>query len=144
MTAPTRYQAAPTSSNRTFMELKSRCFALLIDAPAVLIVPLWNWNPKKTTLSNGVVLVLIVPLWNWNSVWSSLTSLIWCSNRTFMELKSSTTEDYPCHLIVLIVPLWNWNSVSTSRLWRMNCSNRTFMELKYGKVKVNGEEYTKF
>ena len=58
--------------------------------------------------------VLIAPLWNWNSAKSTWRNFLWCSNRTFMELK-------------LGIP---------SNLNRpIDCSNRTFMELKFGKWK---------
>ena len=101
--------------------------------------------------------VLIVPLWNWNSRISSLFSSFHSSNRTFMELKF-VFEDFPDFIyFVLIVPLWNWNAILNAHscrwsllvlivpLWNWNTgraysrgtgtyrSNRTFMELKFAR-----------
>ena len=36
------------SSNRTFMELKYNRNSERINGRGVLIVPLWNWNPRKS------------------------------------------------------------------------------------------------
>ena len=119
-------------SNRTFMELKwwtHNCDNLLFH---VLIVPLWNWNGTATCDSIGCCCVLIVPLWNWNlsnallaeflpevlivPLWNwnmadvlSRMFSFFCSNRTFMELKSKTRNKTETTMTVLIVPLWNWN-----------------------------------
>ena len=76
-----------TSSNRTFMELKSWDCCLHTSSWKVLIVPLWNWN--ISTLRFGFLTV--------------------CSNRTFMELKYSTSK---------------------MTVQSVYSSNRTFMELK--------------
>ena len=97
-------------SNRTFMELKwwtHNCDNLLFH---VLIVPLWNWNLSNALLAEFLPEVLIVPLWNWNmaDVLSRMFSFF-CSNRTFMELKSKTRNKTETTMTVLIVPLWNWN-----------------------------------
>ena len=55
-------------------------------------------------------MVLIVPLWNWNKDSSNCCLKLEGSNRTFMELKS--TSDVEAYLQIL-------------------SSNRTFMELKF-------------
>ena len=120
-------------SNRTFMELKSRI----------------------TYQSSCLVNVLIVPLWNWNPRAAHHRGRLECSNRTFMELKLPTDLYSSLTTTVLIVPLWNWNEIPKGEilqalgvlivpLWNWNdggivgsrvrncCSNRTFMELKLG------------
>ena len=126
-------------SNRTFMELK---FCMLLPPMLVfpvLIVPLWNWNYTAVQQSFPQKSVLIVPLWNWN----------------FSELLNGTRISS-----VLIVPLWNWNGLLWHRdrrgafvlivpLWNWNGqmrigsryvprSNRTFMELKSIRRTFNG------
>ena len=73
--------------NRTFMELKSHYPSIWCSGKAVLIVPLWNWNPLPYYKS------------------TSLGSF----NRTFMELKWNGGDRVPTSWTVLIVPLWNWN-----------------------------------
>ena len=82
------------------------------NTPAVLIVPLWNWNwnlPKPLWKRQQV---LIVPLWNWNvSIGEVITTANTRFNRTFMELKSH----------------YGLSALSCSV-----CFNRTFMELKCG------------
>ena len=52
-------------------------------------------------------------------------------NRTFMELKCTSSCTGKTTLVVSIVPLWNWNSVARddNMLWPTSF-NRTFMELK--------------
>ena len=58
----------------------------------VLIVPLWNWNYlRHLEYHLKQRQVLIVPLWNWNKESVVLLSKLICFNRTFMELKCSST-----------------------------------------------------
>ena len=52
--------------NRTFMELKLAKQEGYGGIPAVLIVPLWNWNSLRVRRARTGTQVLIVPLWNWN------------------------------------------------------------------------------
>ena len=118
-------------SNRTFMELKLKNAVQTELKSAVLIVPLWNWNLTSdgiagngSTSSNRTFMelkswdcclhtsswkVLIVPLWNWNISTLRFGFLTVCSNRTFMELKYSTSK---------------------MTVQSVYSSNRTFMELK--------------
>ena len=145
------------SSNRTFMELKctskyaQRYFSCVLIAPLwnwnelystlsfvsrpVLIAPLWNWNGSAVNHFTHQLPVLIAPLWNWNEIEMNVSSTsIICSNRTFMELKSSVTILILAAHNVLIAPLWNWNFgiSNTGSFWIG--SNRTFMELKYKEI----------
>ena len=141
------------SSNRTFMELKSRLEVIRRFNKFVLIVPLWNWNLNLTIVLASWMLVLIVPLWNWNFATLKTPVAEFSSNRTFMELKWHQvfgTNDKgwkvlivplwnwnfcngllsPHNWLVLIVPLWNWNEPENSAGVTPESSNRTFMELK--------------
>ena len=102
-------QSKPTSSNRTFMELKSPCPSELSRIRKVLIVPLWNWNAYLQKATLNPLKVLIVPLWNWNDTERAKMLSRACSNRTFMELKSRCCVRCSSPKWVLIVPLWNWN-----------------------------------
>ena len=75
--------------NRTFMELKCDRDSQINIFYRVLIVPLWNWNRWLVRFYSSQCYVLIVPLWNWNLFFLSLLeTVLWCFNRTFMELKS--------------------------------------------------------
>ena len=96
-------------SNRTFMELKSIKRLLSPSRRCVLIAPLWNWNGAKVRAYSLGIYVLIAPLWNWNILRELTAILLFRSNRTFMELK--------------------WSSSITFATFARR-SNRTFMELK--------------
>ena len=121
--------------------------------PAVLIVPLWNWNPFKASnlctleCSNRTFMEL-----KYSFLLSPFYRLS-CSNRTFMELKllaapwfwwllRSSNRTFMelkfaigiCSIVVsevLIVPLWNWNQEFLKLVELPPRSNRTFMELKF-------------
>ena len=114
------------------MELKySNRFKKMLPL-LVLIVPLWNWNYHSYQKNRSRYRVLIVPLWNWNLVEEAVIIKVLRSNRTFMELKSSSN-----------IPSF-FRTISSNRtfmelkyeryttaLQELNSSNRTFMELKY-------------
>ena len=97
-------------SNRTFMELKLLSDNVVTYLFMVLIVPLWNWNILGLVRTQRFNSVLIVPLWNWNK-----------TDRTGNDVRQP----------VLIVPLWNWNRNQRSEGISRLGSNRTFMELKF-------------
>ena len=40
------------------------------------------------------------------------SNIMFCFNRTFMELKFLQLPSYPCCRCVSIVPLWNWNGLA--------------------------------
>ena len=122
-------------SNRTFMELKWWCRSSLRALSVVLIVPLWNWNSSSRYGRGSGCSVLIVPLWNWNPSRRRYTTIARSSNRTFMELKLTSSPTKYFDEYVLIVPLWNWNTLyNVDYLNGSNSSNRTFMELKFGNI----------
>ena len=101
--------ASSSSFNRTFMELKDASTPLEALLQTVSIAPLWNW--KIFSLLRKVLerVVSIAPLWNWKMmvkiqfgkkrkfqshlygiercICSRISFLLFCFNRTFMELK---------------------------------------------------------
>ena len=75
------------SSNRTFMELKSsrrHQDSASQDSSNRTFMELKSGTKRSKRIRSEV---LIVPLWNWNLDATKVTSLLSCSNRTFMELK---------------------------------------------------------
>ena len=78
----------PARLNCTFMELKFHNVTFNLKAGIVLIVPLWNWNPREPSTPSRTPTRL---------------------NCTFMELKCESTFALYVSKLVLIVPLWNWN-----------------------------------
>ena len=92
------------------MELKWWWYLLLWSWEWVLIVPLWNWNEDgKLHLQAGRYCSnrTFMELKSRNN--RSGTRPLCSSNRTFMELKFASQNAVDHQNAVLIVPLWNWN-----------------------------------
>ena len=73
--------------NRTFMELKWRRHYEGADGVKVLIVPLWNWNTKRSEEYSSVRRFnrTFMELKSWSA--ACIAAALSCFNRTFMELK---------------------------------------------------------
>ena len=124
----------PMCFNRTFMELKwARGLRNTLASP-VSIVPLWNWNDSRlyppgcgSRAFQSYLYGIEITGVSWTiqayKVFQSYlygieisftpglsSNIMFCFNRTFMELKFLQLPSYPCCRCVSIVPLWNWNS----------------------------------
>ena len=117
--------------NRTFMELKATYLMLSARRTLVSIAPLWNWKPCSAPLHARWLRVSIAPLWNWKVGMMMDVLRMTCFNRTFMELKDTSSPIWHPPLLVSIAPLWNWKlNLGLARPRHYCCFNRTFMELK--------------
>ena len=101
---------APSSFNRTILELKSWCRDIQGWTCRLLIEPYWNWNLLHDKKKNIKSCLLIEPYWNWNQnlreVWTYNKRLLiepyWNWNFIFRAMRFNNFK-------LLIEPYWNWN-----------------------------------